>query len=116
MQDGDDGGYYHVLSGDFTRKEKLRTVYYDGEATFALCRLYGQTGSQIWLDAAQNAVAYFIREDYTQYKDHWIAYSMNEIHKRAIQNGGLSKGILRRNMRITIQPNLDGCRFVRHKS
>lgn len=81
MQDGDDGGYYHVLNGDFTRKEKLRTVYYDGEATFALCRLYGLTGSQIWLDAAQNAVAYFIREDYTQYKDHWIAYSMNEITK-----------------------------------
>lgn len=81
MQDSDTGGYYHVLNGDFTPKERMRTVYYDGEATFALCRLYSLTGSQIWLDAAQNAVEYFIRKDYTQYKDHWVAYSMNEITK-----------------------------------
>lgn len=81
MQDSDSGGYYHVLNGDFTPKERMRTVYYDGEATFALCRLYSLTGNLVWLDAAQNAVEYFIREDYTQYKDHWVAYSMNEITK-----------------------------------
>lgn len=75
------GEYYHVLNGDFTQKEAFRTVYYDGEATFALCRLYGLTKNQIWLDAAQSAVDHFIQADYTQYKDHWVAYSMNEITK-----------------------------------
>lgn len=77
----DQGAYYHVLNGDFSRKEAFRTVYYDGEATFALCRLYGLTGDRKWLDAAESAAARFIAEDYTQYKDHWIAYSMNELTK-----------------------------------
>lgn len=76
-----EGTYHHVLNGDLTRKEAFRTVYYDGEATFALCRLYGLTGEERWLQAAQAAVGRFIREDYTQYKDHWVAYTMNEITK-----------------------------------
>ena len=76
-----DGTYYHVLNGDFSRKEEFRTVYYDGEATFALCRLYGVTGEQIWLDAAKAAVDHFVAADYVQYRDQWVAYSMNEITK-----------------------------------
>ena len=75
------GEYYHVLNGDFSRKEEYRTVYYDGECTFALCRLYDLTGEDIWLDAARSAVDHFIEADYTQYKDHWVAYSLNEITK-----------------------------------
>ena len=86
MMDQDTGEYYHVLNGDFTRKEAFRTVYYDGEATYALCRLYGLTGDPVWLDAAKSAVAHFIEADYTQYKDHWIAYSMNEITKYVTDN------------------------------
>ena len=81
LLDQSDGTYYHVLNGDFTRKEAYRTVYYDGEATFALCRLYGLTGERKWLDAAESAAAHFIAEDYTRYKDHWVAYSMNELTK-----------------------------------
>ena len=81
MLDQSDGTWYHVLGGDFSRKEEFRTVYYDGEATFALCRLYGLTGDQVWLDAAQVSVEHFIEADYTQHKDHWVAYSMNEITK-----------------------------------
>lgn len=73
------GEYYHVLNGNFTRKEEFRTVYYDGEATFALCRLYSLTGDSKWLDAAKSAVEHFIDADYVQYKDHWIAYAMREI-------------------------------------
>ena len=79
MLDQESGVYQHVLNGDFSLKEEMRTVYYDGEATFALCRLYGLTGEQKWLDAAESAVEHFIRADYTQYKDHWVAYSMAEI-------------------------------------
>lgn len=81
MMDQSDGTYYHVLNGDFSRKEEFRTIYYDGEATFALCRLYSLTKDPVWLEAAQAAVDHFIEADYTQYKDHWIAYSMNEITK-----------------------------------
>ena len=75
------GEYYHVLNGDFSPKEEFRTIYYDGEATFALCRLYGLTQDTEWIYAAQSAVDHFIRANYTQYKDHWVAYAMNEITK-----------------------------------
>lgn len=81
MLNQDTGEYRHVLHGDFTPKEDFRTVYYDGEATFALCRLYGLTNEDRWLEAAKSAIDHFIRADYTQYKDHWVAYSMNEITK-----------------------------------
>lgn len=81
MLDQSTGEYYHVLNRDLTRKEEFRTIYYDGEATFALCRLYSLTGDPVWLAAAQSAVEHFIAKDYTQYKDHWVAYSMNEITK-----------------------------------
>lgn len=75
------GEYYHVLNRDFSQKEAFRTTYYDGEATFALCRLYGLTEEKEWILAAKNAVDHFILADYTQYKDHWVAFAMNEITK-----------------------------------
>ena len=81
LLDQEDGTYYHVLNGDFTEKEEFRTVYYDGEATFALCRLYSVTGDEKWLDAAKAAVDHFIEADYVQHRDQWVAYSMNEITK-----------------------------------
>lgn len=81
MFNGETGCYYHVLNGDFSRKEETRTVYYDGEATFALCKLYGLTKEEQWLNAAKIAVNHFIEADYTQYCDHWVAYTMNEITK-----------------------------------
>lgn len=81
MMDQANGTYYHVLNGDYSRKEEFRTVYYDGEATFGLCQLYELTGDEKWLDAAKAAVEHFIEADYWQYKDHWVAYSMNAITK-----------------------------------
>ncbi len=78
------GEFFHVLNfPSLSPKDKFRVVYYDGEAVFGLVRLYGLTGEQRWLDAAQKAVDRFIREDYTQYADHWVAYSMNELTKYA---------------------------------
>ena len=79
MLDQKTGEYFHVLNGNFSRKEEFRTIYYDGEATFALCRLYSLTGDEKWLNAAVSAVEHFIDADYVQYKDHWIAYAMTEI-------------------------------------
>lgn len=82
LLDKETGEFTHVLSiPSLEVKTKMRTVYYDGEAVFALARLYGLTGEQRWLDAASTAVDRFIREDYTKYRDHWVAYSMNEITK-----------------------------------
>lgn len=81
MLDESTGRFTHVLNSDLTVKEEFRTVYYDGEATFALTRLYGMTQDEKWLNAAEAAVGNFIRNDYTRYRDHWIAYAMNELTK-----------------------------------
>ena len=81
QQDPENGSYWHILNNDFSRGEDFRTIYYDGECTFALVRLYGLTGDQKWLDAACKAIDHFIAEDYTQYRDHWVAYSLNEVTK-----------------------------------
>ena len=81
QQDPEDGSYWHVLFTDFSKLEEFRTVYYDGECTFALTRLYSLTKDQKWLDAACKAIDHFIAADYTQYRDHWVAYSLNEVTK-----------------------------------
>ena len=44
QQDPDTGGYWHVLTPDFEKLEEFRTIYYDGECTFGLTRLYNLTG------------------------------------------------------------------------
>ena len=82
--DSDTGEFFHVLNiPDLSRKEKTRTVYYDGEAVFSLARLYSLTKDERWLDAAKIAVDRFIRDDYTKHRDHWVAYALNEITKYA---------------------------------
>ena len=73
------GEFSHVLNMDFSLKERYRTVYYDGEAAYALCRLYRLTKEEKWLFYAEKAVAHFLAADYTRYRDHWVAYAMNEI-------------------------------------
>lgn len=58
-----------------------------GDIVLAEERLNGTSSNstlqynQVWLDAAENAVNHFIAADYTQYRGHWVAYSMNEITK-----------------------------------
>jgi rhamnogalacturonyl hydrolase YesR len=82
LEDQDTGTYYHVLNfPDYSRKEEYRTVYYDGEATFALARAYSFTKEQKYLEAAISAVENFITKDYTRFRDHWVAYALNEITK-----------------------------------
>lgn len=73
------GEFSHVLNMDFSLKERYRTVYYDGEAAYALCRLYRLTKEEKWLFYAEKAVDHFLAADYTRYRDHWFAYAMNEI-------------------------------------
>ena len=73
------GEFSHVLNMDFSLKERYRTVYYDGEAAYALCRMYRLTKEEKWLFYAGKAVNHFLAADYTRYRDHWVAYAMNEI-------------------------------------
>ena len=73
------GEFSHVLNMDFSLKERYRTVYYDGEAAYALCRLYRLTKEEKWFFYAGKAVDHFLAADYTRYRDHWVAYAMNEI-------------------------------------
>ena len=75
----ENGEFSHVLNMDFSLKERYRTVYYDGEAAYALCRLYRLTKEEKWLFYAEKAVDHFLAADYTRYRDHWVAYAMNEI-------------------------------------
>jgi len=82
LQDSETGKYYHVLNfPDYSKKEEFRTVYYDGEATFALARAYSYTKDERYLEGAKVAIDNFIREDYTKHRDHWVAYSLNEVTK-----------------------------------
>lgn len=78
----DDGSYWHILSpSTFQRVLKYRTVYYDGEAAFALSKLFGVTKEEKWLQAAKKSMQYFIQKNYSRYADHWIAYALNELTK-----------------------------------
>ena len=76
----EDGSFYHVYSyPDFEEKDEFRTVYYDGEATYGLIKLYEYTKDKKWLDAAERSMDYFVEENYEQYRDQWIEYSVCEI-------------------------------------
>ncbi|MBS7369987.1 MAG: glycosyl hydrolase family 88 [Oscillospiraceae bacterium] len=95
------GRFFHVLNyPQFTPKEEFRTVYYDGETVFALCRLYGLTGEQRWLDAAKRAADRFIEEDYTRHRDHWVAYAMNELTKFLPEDRYLSFALKNANVNL----------------
>ncbi len=88
------GSFFHVLKyPSLAPRDKFRTVYYDGETVFALCRLYGLTRRKRFLDAAKAAMDRFIKKDYTQYADHWVAYSVNELIKYAPEERFMSFGL-----------------------
>lgn len=76
----DDGGFLHVWDyPSFALKDAFRTVYYDGEAVFALLRLYGLDRQNQWLEAVKKSFDYLIEHDYWQYHDHWLSYAANEL-------------------------------------
>lgn len=82
MQDSDTGKYVHVLNSyDYTVKEEERTVYYDGESTYALCQAYELTGDKKYLECARKALDYQIENNYVVYRDHWLAYAINNYIK-----------------------------------
>ena len=79
LQDKETGKMTHVLdAANFEVKEAFRTVYYDGESAYALIKVYDITGNNAYLDAARRSIDYFINKNYVVYRDHWLAYAMNE--------------------------------------
>ncbi|MDR2239747.1 MAG: hypothetical protein LBE33_04830 [Zoogloeaceae bacterium] len=82
MQNPETGGFVHVLHyPSLEVKDAFRTIYYDGEATFGLMRLYGLTRNPRWIDAAERALAWFIEKQHWKAHDHWLSYCVNEITK-----------------------------------
>lgn len=74
------GRYIHVLNAsDLSIKDSFRIIYYDGEATFALLRLYALDPDPRWLNAACRAFDHFLSADYWQHHDHWLSYCTDEI-------------------------------------
>lgn len=75
-----DNSFIHVLQyPGFSIKELNRIIYYEGEAIFALLRLYAIDNEERWLEEAKISFDYFIANDYWKHHDHWLSYAANEL-------------------------------------
>lgn len=94
MQNAKTGQFSHVLNAsDYSVKKAFSTVFYDGEATFALVRAYARTKDERFLNAAKAAADWMVDEKYEQHGDHWVAYAMNELTKYAPDEAYFTLGL-----------------------
>ncbi|MDO7269409.1 hypothetical protein [Shouchella clausii] len=76
----ENGGFHHVLHyPSFELKDAFRIVYYDGEAAFALLRLYQLDKNEKWMKTVEKAFDYFIANEYWKNHDHWLSYCTEEL-------------------------------------
>ena len=82
MQDPETGHFKHVYSyPELELREEHRTIYYEGEAAFALMRFFELSQNDRWLKIVEKAFDHFITDGCDQYHDHWLAYSVDELTK-----------------------------------
>lgn len=72
------GRFNHVLNSDLTVKEAFRIIYYEGEITFALARLYQITQDEAVAHLIQQTLDFMVAHNYGKYHDHWLSYAINE--------------------------------------
>ena len=75
------GCFYHEYSNNLELKESNLCIFYDGETTFALLKYYEICKDEVYYQAVLHAFDYFMKHNYEQYLDHWIAYSIRELVK-----------------------------------
>lgn len=73
-----DNGFIHVLHTDLSVKDKFRVIYYEGEITFALSRVYELTGNAQAKTIVQETLDHMAAHNYGRFHDHWISYAVNE--------------------------------------
>lgn len=78
----DDSGIpNHVLySESLDVKDKFRTIYYDGEALYALLMAFKVLRAECLLVCAENLAQIFIDNNYFQHHDHWQAYAFRDLY------------------------------------
>lgn len=75
-----DSSFIHVLQyPGYSIKEMHRIIYYEGEAIFALLRLYALDQEPLWLEEVKDSYEYFIQNNYWKHHDHWLSYATNEL-------------------------------------
>lgn len=89
-----DGSFIHVLKKNLAIKDEYRTVYYDGEATYSLLKLYGITKEISYIESVEKSFDYFINNSYENYHDHWLAHSLDEYSKYKVNEKFVSFALL----------------------
>ncbi len=90
----DDGSFIHVLKKNLAIKDEYRTVYYDGEATYSLLKLYGITKEISYINSVEKSFEYFVDNNYENYHDHWLAHSLDEYSKYRVNKEIVSFALL----------------------